>query len=50
MSLDWNESFPPLNLWNWSQFYAWEAQLDLNPVEGPEMVSIGERVDEWTAR
>lgn len=41
----WDNSFPPLNLWNYSISWQWKMAFD-----GDDMVSTGSRVGEWTAR
>ncbi len=40
----WNNNFPPLNLWNWNLSNQWKIASD-----GPDLVSTGQRVTEWTA-
>jgi hypothetical protein len=48
---NWTETFPALNLYNHNLFHKWLDEFkDENFFDGPDMVSTGSRVGEWTAR
>jgi len=44
----WDNYFPPLNLWNYS--LSWQWFEDENLSDGDDQVSTGQQVTEWTAR
>jgi len=46
-TIQWNEYFPPINLWNYNKFYKWNTE---NLFEGDALVSTGQRVKKWTTR
>lgn len=46
----WDNYFPPLNLWNYNLHWKWfPEEVEENLFEGDVQVSTGQRVTEWTA-
>ena len=47
----WDDYFPPLNLWNYSVHWRWfDSTTEESPIDGADQVSIGQQVTEQTTR